>query len=77
MMSQEPFSILAVCTGNVCRSPAAERLLGGAEPTVTVVGGHPCGLAIRSRTRGSFAGQRFEPGLFGPQAPEHMLKKPT
>ena len=27
MMSQEVFSILAVCTGNVCRSPAVERLL--------------------------------------------------
>ena len=27
LMSQEPFSILVVCTGNVCRSPAAERLL--------------------------------------------------
>jgi protein-tyrosine phosphatase len=27
LMSQEPFSILAVCTGNICRSPAVERLL--------------------------------------------------
>jgi low molecular weight protein-tyrosine phosphatase len=26
-MSQEPLSILAVCTGNICRSPAVERLL--------------------------------------------------
>jgi low molecular weight protein-tyrosine phosphatase len=36
-MSQEPFSILAVCTGNVCRSPAVERLLANKlGPTVTV-----------------------------------------
>jgi protein-tyrosine phosphatase len=36
-MSQEVFSILAVCTGNVCRSPAAERLLANKlGPTVTV-----------------------------------------
>jgi protein-tyrosine phosphatase len=36
-MSQEPFSILAVCTGNVCRSPAAERLLANKlGPTVIV-----------------------------------------
>jgi protein-tyrosine phosphatase len=37
LMSQEPFSILAVCTGNVCRSPAAERLLANKlGPTVIV-----------------------------------------
>ena len=37
LMSQEPFSILAVCTGNVCRSPAVERLLAAKlGPTVTV-----------------------------------------
>ena len=36
-MHQEVFSILAVCTGNVCRSPAAERLLASRlGPTVTV-----------------------------------------
>ena len=36
-MTRELFSILAVCTGNVCRSPAAERLLAGKlGPTVTV-----------------------------------------
>lgn len=26
----EPFRVLFVCTGNICRSPAAERLLGAA-----------------------------------------------
>jgi protein-tyrosine phosphatase len=37
LMSHEPFSILAVCTGNVCRSPAVERLLATKlGPTVTV-----------------------------------------
>jgi protein-tyrosine phosphatase len=49
LMSQEPFSILAVCTGNVCRSPAVERLLASKlGPTVAVASagthalvGHP------------------------------------
>jgi protein-tyrosine phosphatase len=37
LMSQEVFSILAVCTGNVCRSPAVERLLvNHLGPTVSV-----------------------------------------
>jgi protein-tyrosine phosphatase len=36
-MAEGVFSILAVCTGNVCRSPAVERLLTGQLfPTVTV-----------------------------------------
>jgi protein-tyrosine phosphatase len=37
LMLQELFSVLAVCTGNVCRSPAVERLLASKlGPTVTV-----------------------------------------
>jgi protein-tyrosine phosphatase len=37
LMSQEVLSILTVCTGNVCRSPAAERLLASKlGPTVTI-----------------------------------------
>ena len=37
LMPQEVFSILAVCTGNVCRSPAVERLLASKlGPTVSV-----------------------------------------
>ena len=37
LMTQEPFSILAVCTGNICRSPAVERLLASKlGPTVSV-----------------------------------------
>jgi|SRR5215211_4410516 len=36
-MSEGTFSILTVCTGNVCRSPAVERLLASnLGPTVTV-----------------------------------------
>src|SRR5512133_2901453 len=43
LMSQEVFSILAVCTGNVCRSPAVERLLAtklGPTVAVTSAGTH-------------------------------------
>lgn len=37
MAEHEGFSIVCVCTGNICRSPAAERLLAHAlGPTVTV-----------------------------------------
>ena len=38
-----PFSLLLVCTGNICRSPAAERLLAGefdAGVTVSSAGTH-------------------------------------
>ena len=36
--AEPSFSILTVCTGNICRSPAAERLLASAlGPTVSVV----------------------------------------
>jgi protein-tyrosine phosphatase len=42
-MHQESFSVLAVCTGNVCRSPAVERLLAsklGPSVTVSSAGTH-------------------------------------
>jgi len=42
-MSQEPLSILAVCTGNICRSPAVERLLAsklGPTASVSSAGTH-------------------------------------
>jgi protein-tyrosine phosphatase len=42
-MPQAQFSILAVCTGNVCRSPAAERLLAkqlGPSVSVSSAGTH-------------------------------------
>jgi len=43
LMPQALFSILAVCTGNVCRSPAAERLLAnqlGPSVSVSSAGTH-------------------------------------
>ena len=45
MNAVPPFSILVVCTGNVCRSPAAERLLRQRlGPTVTVESAGTFGL---------------------------------
>jgi protein-tyrosine phosphatase len=45
MNTAPPFSILVVCTGNVCRSPAAERLLRQRlGPTVTVESAGTFGL---------------------------------
>jgi protein-tyrosine phosphatase len=79
-MPQAAFSILAVCTGNVCRSPAVERLLApNLRPTVTVTSagthalvGHPISepMARLLRDRGvdpdGFEGQRLS---------EQMLKE--
>jgi protein-tyrosine phosphatase len=72
-----PFSILVVCTGNVCRSPAAERLLRqrlGTTVTVESAGtfgllGEPIAapmaeLLIESGvTIDGFAARRLSPGL--------------
>ena len=45
----KPFAILCVCTGNVCRSPAAERLLAARlGPTVTVTSAGTFGLVGRA-----------------------------
>ena len=36
-MHARPFTVLAVCTGNICRSPAVERLLGAwLDPSIQV-----------------------------------------
>ena len=44
-----PYSILCVCTGNVCRSPAAERLLAARlGPGVTVASAGTVGLVGRA-----------------------------
>lgn len=43
------FSVLAVCTGNICRSPAVERLL-------TAVLGTSSGIAVRSAGTGAMVG---------------------
>ena len=80
MMSQEPFSILAVCTGNVCRSPAAERLLGGKlGPTVTVssAGTHALvGHSISDPMAALLLDSGFEPDPFeARRLSEHMIKE--
>jgi protein-tyrosine phosphatase len=78
-MSSDVFTILTVCTGNVCRSPAAERLLADKlGPTVRVASagthalvGHPISqpMAVLLRDGG------VEPGSFEARLlSEQMLK---
>jgi protein-tyrosine phosphatase len=79
MISQEPFSILAVCTGNVCRSPAAERLLGGKlGPTVAVssAGTHALiGHSIAEPMAALLLDSGFESDSFeARRLSEHMIK---
>jgi protein-tyrosine phosphatase len=80
LMSQEPFSILAICTGNVCRSPAVERLLANKlGPTVTVrsagthaLVGHPISHPMAALLMDS----GFEPDPFeARRLSEQMLKE--
>src|SRR5215204_7325218 len=60
-MSEGVFSILTVCTGNVCRSPAVERLLSSKlGPTVRVASagthalvGHPISEPMAALLRGA------------------------
>jgi len=78
-MSQEPFSILAVCTGNICRSPAVERLLASKlGPTVTVssAGTHALvGYPISDPMAALLMDKGFEPHPFAARRlTEHMLK---
>ena len=62
-MSQEVFSVLAVCTGNVCRSPAVERLLANKLGRTVSVGsagthalvGHPISEPMAALLRDSGA----------------------
>jgi protein-tyrosine phosphatase len=80
LMSQEPFSILAVCTGNVCRSPAVERLLANKlGPTVTVrsAGTHALvGHAISDPMAALLLDSGIEPNSFeARRLSEHMLKE--
>jgi protein-tyrosine phosphatase len=79
-MSQEVFSILTVCTGNVCRSPAVERLLTSKlGPTVGVSSagthalvGHPIAEPMAALLRDSGA----DPDEFeARRLSEQMLKK--
>ena len=47
--ADRPYAILCVCTGNVCRSPVAERLLAvRLGPTVSVVSAGTLGLTGRA-----------------------------
>jgi protein-tyrosine phosphatase len=47
--TDRPYTILCVCTGNVCRSPAAERLLAARlGPSVRVVSAGTLGLVGRA-----------------------------
>jgi protein-tyrosine phosphatase len=78
-MSSDIFTILAVCTGNVCRSPAAERLLAsklGTSVQVASAGthalaGHPISEPMAALLRHS--GVEAEP-FEARQLSEHMLK---
>ena len=48
-VADRPYAILCVCTGNVCRSPAAERLLAARlGPSVTVASAGTIGLVGRA-----------------------------
>jgi protein-tyrosine phosphatase len=80
LMSQELFSILAVCTGNVCRSPAVERLLANKlGPTVTVrsAGTHALvGHSISDPMAALLLDSGFERDPFeARRLSEHMLKE--
>jgi protein-tyrosine phosphatase len=80
LMSQEPFSILAVCTGNICRSPAVERLLASKlGPTVTVssAGTHALvGHPISDPMAALLLDSGFKPDSFeARRLSEHMLKE--
>jgi protein-tyrosine phosphatase len=80
LMSQQQFSILAVCTGNVCRSPAVERLLASKlGPTVTVssAGTHALvGHAIAEPMAALLLDSGIEPASFeARRLAEPMLKE--
>jgi protein-tyrosine phosphatase len=79
-MPQEEFSILAICTGNVCRSPAVERLLAsklGSTVTVSSAGTHALiGHSIADPMAALLLDSGIEPSSFGARRlAEHMLKE--
>jgi protein-tyrosine phosphatase len=79
-MSREVCSILAVCTGNVCRSPAVERLLASnLGPTVRVssAGTHALvGHQISEPMAALLLGSGVEPDSFqARRLSEEMLKE--
>jgi protein-tyrosine phosphatase len=79
-MHQEVFSILAVCTGNVCRSPAVERLLAnqlGPSVSVSSAGTHALvGYPISEPMAALLQQAGVEPEPFqGRRLSEQMLKE--
>jgi protein-tyrosine phosphatase len=80
MMHHDMFSLLAVCTGNVCRSPAVERLLAhelGPTVSVSSAGTHALvGHPISEPMAGLLRGRGFEADLFeARRLSEQMLKQ--
>lgn len=60
MTATPPFRILTVCTGNICRSPMAERLLQlGLDQT------SPGAFQVSSADTGALVGQGIEPHVDG------------
>ncbi|WP_269938274.1 arsenate reductase/protein-tyrosine-phosphatase family protein [Arthrobacter sp. HY1533] len=60
MTSTPPFRILAVCTGNICRSPMVERLLQAELDEVS-----PGGFRVTSAGTGALIGHGIEPHVEG------------
>ena len=58
--STVPFRILTVCTGNICRSPMAERLLQAGLDAVA-----PGEFEVRSAGTGALVGSGIEPHVAG------------
>ena len=53
-MTEQPFRILTVCTGNICRSPAAELLLQAALGE---------SIQVESAGTGALVGRGIDPGM--------------
>ncbi|MCQ9163673.1 low molecular weight phosphatase family protein [Arthrobacter sp. STN4] len=60
MTTPPPFRILTVCTGNICRSPMAERLLQQGLNLVT-----PGAYKVESAGTGALVGSAMEPHIEG------------
>ena len=69
LAAQQPFSVLVVCTGNVCRSPQAERLLLARRDAAASAAGPP---GIRSALLFSSAGTAALVG--SPMTPEALAE---
>lgn len=60
MSTNTPFRILTVCTGNICRSPMAERLLQAGFDALA-----PGQFAVASAGTGALVGSGIEPHVAG------------